>query len=127
MTWQTILSIASGGAIGAILRAYANLFINSKFASQIPYSTVFVNLMGSLLMGILFALFYKHQITDSYLKSFLVAGFLGAFTTYSTFAIESVFLLDSDIKMAFLYIGLNLIGSILFAFFGFKIILSWIN
>jgi len=127
MTWQSILAISSGGALGALARSYINIFINSKYSFSIPVSTITVNLVGSLVIGILFALFYKHQIMDSYLRSFLIAGFLGAFTTYSTFAIESVFLLDSDIKMAFLYIGLNLIGSILFAFFGFKIILSWIN
>jgi len=122
MTWQSILAIGSGGFLGAILRAYLNIFINNKFPSSIPLSTLSVNIIGSFFIGVLFAFFYETDIFNPYVKSFLAVGFLGALTTYSTFAIETLFLLNSNFTLAIINMASNLFGSILASFLGFKLI-----
>ena len=122
MTWQTILAIGSGGFLGAVLRGFINITINSKVTMPIPLSTISVNIIGSFLIGILFAFFQNTDFFSEYVKSFLVAGFLGALTTYSTFAIETLFLINTNIYYALLNMSINLFGTILASYFGFKFI-----
>lgn len=127
MQWQIILAIGSGGFLGAVLRAYLNIIINEKFPSAIPLSTFSVNILGSFLIGVLFALFYETDFFHPYAKSFLIAGFLGSLTTYSTFAIETLFLFHEDLLLGFLNILMNVVGTILMAFIGFKSITYLFN
>lgn len=122
MNLQTILIIGSGGFIGAVLRAYSIGVVNRHIPHLIPFGTLFVNLFGSFIMGLLFAIFENSQISPN-VKSLLTTGFLGAFTTYSTFAIESLWLFKSSYSLAILNVLLNAFGSILFAYFGYKLIL----
>jgi len=95
MNWLTILAVASGGAVGAVLRMLINGFVSRHIPHTLPFGTLTVNLIGSLMIGILFAWFHLNTSLSPHLKSFLVTGLLGALTTYSTFAIESFFLLES--------------------------------
>jgi len=122
MSWQTILAIGSGGFLGAVLRAYLNGLISHKLPHDIPIGTLSVNLIGSFIMGILIASFMYTTIFSVHTKSFLSTGILGALTTYSTFAIESFFLLQTSFMYALLNILLNLIGSIGAAAMGYKLI-----
>jgi len=93
----TIIAVASGGAIGATLRLLLNTTVNKHYVHALPLGTLVVNLVGSLLIGMLFAYFHFNTTLSPYLKTFIVTGILGALTTYSTFAIESFFCSNLDI------------------------------
>jgi CrcB protein len=123
MSWQTILAIGSGGFLGAVLRAYLNGVISNRMPHDIPFGTLGVNLVGSFIMGILIAYFMYTTLFSMHVKSFLTTGILGGLTTYSTFAIESFFLLNSgNIAMAIANISLNAFGSIFLAGSGFYMV-----
>lgn len=123
MSWQAILAIGSGGFIGAVLRVYLNGLISHKVPHDLPYGTLGVNLIGSFLMGVLIAYFMYTSYFSLHTKSFLSSGVLGALTTYSTFAIESFFLLESGyIMLALINISLNAFGTILMAGSGFYLV-----
>lgn len=120
MSWQTILAIGSGGFIGAVLRAYLNGVISQQVPHELPFGTLGVNLIGSFIMGILVAYFMYTTLFPLHVKSFLSTGILGALTTYSTFAIESVLLLQGGHYMlAGINVALNVFGTILVAGGGF--------
>lgn len=123
MSWQTILAIGSGGFLGAISRAYLNGQINYHFPHTLPFGTLGVNLIGSFIIGALFAYFAYSNLFSIHIKSFLTTGFLGALTTYSTFAMETVFLLGGgNILLAAANMALNLFGSVLMAGSGYYLI-----
>jgi CrcB protein len=120
----TILAVASGGAIGAVSRMLINGIVSRHIPHTLPFGTLTVNLIGSLLIGILFAWFHLNTALSPHLKSFLITGTLGALTTYSTFAIESFFLLQSGHYLhAFTNMALNLFGTIAMAGIGFLSVL----
>ncbi len=125
MKFDTYLAIGIGGFIGAILRAYINGIVNSNIKHNIPFGTLSVNLIGSFILGILIGLIQYQALQNPYLKSMLTTGMMGALTTFSTFAIENFFLLKNGlITESIIYILLNVIGSIILAGSGFKIIQS---
>jgi len=123
MSWQAILAIGSGGFLGAVLRAYLNGVISHKLPHDLPFGTLGVNLLGSFIMGCLFAYFMYTSVFSVHMKSFLSTGILGALTTYSTFAMESFLLLNGgSIILAFLNMSLNLFGTIFMAGSGYYLI-----
>lgn len=121
MTYATILAVGIGGFLGAIARVYVVHFCNKTFVSDFPYGILTVNIVGSFLIGALFALFAVHTFSTE-TKSFLTTGFLGALTTYSTFAIESFFLLESSFFLGIANMALNLFGTVLAAGSGYKLL-----
>jgi len=121
----SIIAAASGGAIGATLRFIINHLVNKHFIHALPLGTLTVNLLGSLLIGILFAYFHLNTSLSPYLRTFMITGILGALTTYSTFAMESFFLLESGQYIrAFASMGLNLFGTIFMAGLGYLLLLQ---
>lgn len=121
LSWQTVLAIGTGGFLGAVARAYIVYFSNKHFSYEFPLGILLVNLLGSFLIGVLFAIFANYTVDDS-LKSFLTTGFLGALTTYSTFAIESFFLLETSLFLGLSNMALNLFGTVLSAASGYKLL-----
>ena len=116
MNITTIIAVASGGALGATLRLFITDYMNKNITTTFPLGTLTVNLLGSFVIGILFAYFHINTHLNPNLKFFLMTGMLGALTTYSTFAIESFLLLqNSDYLSAFLNMALNLFGTIFVA------------
>ena len=125
MNMLTIIAVASGGAIGATLRLLINSTVNKHFTHALPLGTLVVNLLGSLAIGMLFAYFHLNEHLSPHIKTFIITGMLGALTTYSTFAIESFFLLEAGEYMhAFLNMSLNVFGTILLAGIGYLFILN---
>ena len=120
LNWSMIIAIGLGGFLGAIARAYAVHYTNRYFPIEFPLGILLVNLVGSFLAGVLFAYFSTYPLSVN-LKSFLTTGFLGALTTYSTFAIESYLLLGTSLYVAMANITLNLVGTIIAAGSGFKL------
>jgi CrcB protein len=122
MKLQTALAIGAGGFIGAILRSYISGLVNENIAHNIPFGTLAVNLLGSFILGSLFAYFTYTHIFSPHMKSFLSTGMMGALTTYSTFAMETFFLANGGLYiMAITNMALNLFGTILMAGAGFKL------
>ena len=111
--------IASGGAIGALLRYLTSQFIYKQYGTEFPYGTLGVNIIGSLLMGFLYILFIERLSLSPEWRNFLLIGLLGAFTTFSTFSIETLNLMFSGelVKAA-----LNIILSVLLCIFA-----AWIG
>ena len=124
MSWQTLLAIGAGGFLGAVLRAYLNGVVSHHFPHNLPYGTLSVNLIGSLAIGVLFAVFAnstQSTLLSVEMKSFLSTGFLGALTTYSTFALESFFLLQGgSYFLAAANMAMNVFGTVLMAGVGYS-------
>ena len=91
---KTLLLIASGGAIGAVMRYGASMGVYSLFGRGFPYGTLFVNVTGSLLMGILSIVMLNRFNVGPELRAAILIGLLGSFTTFSTFSIETLNLME---------------------------------
>ena len=81
---NNFLAIAVGGAIGSVLRYWVSINTHAIFGRDFPYGTLTVNVAGSLLMGFLFILFVERWEVDTLVRSAVLIGLLGAFTTFST-------------------------------------------
>lgn len=113
------LVIASGGAIGALLRYMTSQFIYNRVGQDFPYGTLGVNIIGSLLMGFIYILFIERLTLSPEWRSFLLIGLLGAFTTFSTFSIETLNLMfNGELLKAALNIVLSVLLCIMAAWIG---------
>jgi len=88
------LAIATGGALGALLRFWVSNGIYSLVGRSFPYGTLAVNVLGSLLMGVLYVLLVDKLVLGPQWRAALLIGLLGAFTTFSTFSIETLNLVE---------------------------------
>lgn len=113
-----LIYIAIGGFFGAMTRFALQQWIQKKCSAHFPIDTLLINLVGSFLLGIIIG----GNIGGIKGESLLGIGFMGAFTTYSTFSLDSILLWQTkQWKKFFLYIGISYGLGLLLAFLGLKI------
>ncbi len=112
--FRAFLLVGAGGAAGSMAR-YGVSFIMSKYINHpFPFATFTINIVGSLLIGILFGLFARNQWLEQGGYLLLASGFCGGFTTFSTFALENINLMQKgQSAMSLIYIGLSVIIGLL--------------
>ncbi len=120
---KAIIIVATGSGLGGILRYGIQLMVQRLHSSPFPFGTFSVNIIGCLLIGIFFGLAEKENLLNAEIRLFLITGFCGGFTTFSSFSIENIALLRSgEPAYFFLYtIGSVALG-LLTTFFGIYLI-----
>ena len=113
------LAIAAGGAVGALLRFWVSTGVYAMLGRGFPYGTLAVNVLGSLLRGYLYIAMIDRLALASAWRAFALVGLLGAFTTFSTFSIETLVLIEqADYAKAFANVLLSVLACVAAAFLG---------
>lgn len=116
---RLVLAVAAGGVIGTLLRFALSTWVTAHWPRHFYVATVAVNLLGCLLIGYLYAMFLMRPEFSPELRGGLILGFLGAFTTFSSFSLDGLRLLESgQFATAFAYVGLSVLGGLLAAWVG---------
>ena len=84
------LAVAIGGALGAMCRYAVSIWMVDSAVGKFPYATLCVNVLGSFVMGLLYVLILERGVLPVEMRSLLMIGFLGAFTTFSTFSLDAL-------------------------------------
>jgi CrcB protein len=109
-----LISIAVGGAAGALLRFWVSNGVYALLGRGFPYGTLAVNVIGSLLMGLLYVFFLERMTVSAELRGAILIGLLGSFTTFSTFSMETLNLVE---QAEFLKAALNALLSVVLCLF----------
>ena len=107
--------IAAGGATGACLRYFVTTSVDSLFGKHMPFGTLTVKVVGSFALALLYGFIERHDLSDSPYRALIGVGLLGAFTTFSTFSVETLTLLENGLWLkaaanVFLNVGACLIA-----------------
>ena len=104
--------VGIGGGIGAIARFFVGKKVVEQWGSSFPYATLLINISGAIVIGFLMTLLVERSITDSFWRTLLVVGFLGGYTTFSSYTWEAMHLFEEGrVGAALAYIGLsNVVG-----------------
>ena len=115
---MSLIYIGFGGFIGALTRYSFNLIFGSILGLPVPLATIFVNILGSFLMGIIF--YFTSNNPSEFYKLFFMTGILGSFTTFSAFSLDSInMFFEKEYLNLFLYISISVFLSIFSLYLGF--------
>ena len=124
MIW---LAVAIGGALGALARFSVGYWLQPISSTepniiQFPIATLFVNCLGAFFIGFVFAYFLDQSQPSPFWRSLIITGFLGSLTTFSTFSLEIMTLIERGAwSMAVAYFGLSVLGCVVLTFVGFSL------
>lgn len=114
MQW---LAVAAGGALGALGRYGLNGLVAHYSNLRFPLGTLLANLIGSVLIGLMFVLILERGVLPPIWREFAMIGVLGAFTTFSTFSLDTISLWhNGELLMTAIYILANVVLCLLFTF-----------
>ena len=114
-----LLIIGFGGFLGSVSRFLLAKIIQEEANSSFPWGTLIVNILGSFIIGIIFALSVKNNLLSPMWRNFLAIGFCGAFTTFSTFSLDNYQLLaNQQFVFSLLYTLLSVILGFIFLYSG---------
>lgn len=120
---KSLLIVGAGSFIGGAMRFLLSTFMKNICAQGFPWGTLAVNLLGCFLFGIVFAIFSRNSSADNALYLLLTTGFCGGFTTFSTFANESVQMLQHGNTFGFVgYVAASVIAGFLLIALGYWIV-----
>ena len=109
--------IAAGGALGAVMRFWMSSAVYAWLGRGFPWGTLSVNLLGSFIIGLAFVMLTERLTVGSEIRAFIMIGFLGAFTTFSTFSLETLALMQEGLLLK---AAMNILVSVVLC-----IIASW--
>lgn len=115
---RILLLVGTGGFLGSIARYLIAIWITKHFPSAFPYGTFAVNMLGCLLIGIVFGLGQRFEWLTPSLLLFLATGFCGGFTTFSSFTLENINLLQNSNYLTFALYAISSFTVGLLAVFG---------
>ena len=120
---KLLLLVGTGGFLGTISRFLTSRYFAVYFPSSFPWGTFTVNILGSLLIGLIYGIAEKGDFLNTEWRLFLTVGFCGGFTTFSAFAVENIAMLrDAEYFNFFLYTGSSIILGLFATFLGIIII-----
>ncbi len=120
MSHLLLLAVGTGGFLGAISRFLLSTGVQKLTGSAFPCGTLTVNVLGSFIIGFLF--FYFEQTIAPNQKALLMTGFLGALTTFSTFSLETVLMLQNGLYLkAFGNVSLNAVMCVIATMLGMMV------
>ena len=120
---MSLVYIGLGGFLGAISRYLISKYINTHFPlSNMPYGTLFVNLIGAFILSLLMSLsIHKLEMPKNFML-FFATGFIGSFTTFSTFIYETIILNEESFSFySIIYLSISILLGLLFAFLGYSL------
>ncbi len=118
--------VGCGGFIGALLRyGFSGLVQGKSPVATFPYGTLLVNLLGCLLIGVFVGLTESRQLFSSEVRTFVLIGVLGGFTTFSTFGYEAFALArDAEFLRAAVYVGIHVVIGLALVWAGYSLTIS---
>ncbi len=117
------LAIAGGGALGSLARHMVNIIATRALSGDFPWGTLAVNIIGSLVMGLLISFFALVWEPPQVIRALLTVGFLGGFTTFSAFSLDTVTMLQrGDTAPALLYVFASLLVPVLSLYGGMVLV-----
>ena len=119
---KILLSVALGGALGAISRYYVVVQVGHWLGLSFPYGTLVVNILGSFILGALTEIMALSWSVSQEVRAFMVVGVLGSFTTFSTFSLDVVYLFErGQTTSAAFYIAASVILAIAAFMLGLRV------
>ena len=114
MKWTFILAVAAGGSLGSVARYLVGIGFGRLVGSDFPWGTFFINVSGSLLIGLFAGLFATRWDLPQVVRIFLTVGICGGYTTFSTFSLDAFYLMErGELLAAGAYVAGSAVASIM--------------